>query len=169
MQELFGTVGILVPNIIIQFTSFLIFVWIMYKVLYGPLQQALHDRRTRIRESLEQAEEMKVQVEQDQVQFEADVRERQEEAHRVRQETIRRVADVEEEEMHRAREAAEKVRMDAERDAVMIKEQALHEAEREIATLVIEATGKVLDRSIDDPEHRRLVDEALEEIRSQTS
>jgi F-type H+-transporting ATPase subunit b len=169
MIELFDTVGILFPNILIQFTSFLIFVWIMYKVLYGPLQQTLQDRRERIRESLEHAAEMKVQVEEDQAQFEAEVRERQEEAHRVRQETIRRVADVEEEEMHRAREAAEKVRMDAERDAIMIKETALHEAEHEIADLVIEATGRVLDRSIDDPEHRRLVDEALEEIRSQTS
>ncbi|HJO07172.1 MAG TPA: F0F1 ATP synthase subunit B [Chloroflexota bacterium] len=169
MQELFGTIGILLPNIIIQFTSFLIFVWIMYKVLYAPLQQTLQTRRAQIRESLEHAKEMKIQVEEDQAQFEAEVRERQEEAQRVRQETIRRAADVEEKEMHRAREAAEKVRMDAERDAVIIKETALHEAEHEVANLVIEATGKILDRSIDDPEHRRLVDEALEEIRSQTS
>lgn len=169
MIALTESLGILFPNILIQFTSFLIFVWIMHKVLYGPLQQTLQDRRTRIRESLEQAEKMKAQVEEDQVRLEAEVRERQEEAHRVRQETIRRVADVEEEEMNSAREAAEKVRMDAERDAIMIKETALHEAEHEVANLVIEATGRVLDRSIDDPEHRRLVDEALEEIRSQTS
>lgn len=169
MIELFDTLGILFPNILFQFLTFLVFVWIMYKLLYGPLQKTLQDRRTRIRDSLEHAEEMKVQVEQDQKQFEAELRERQDEAHRVREETIRRVADVEQEEMHRARQAAEKVRTDAERDAVMIKEQALHEAEHEIADLVIEATGKVLDRSIDDPEHRRLVEEALTEVRNQTS
>ena len=61
------------------------------------------------------------------------------------------------------------IRMDAEQDATMMKEQALHEAQREIADLVIDATSKVLDRSIDDPEHRRLVEEALAEVRSQTS
>ncbi len=169
MIELSDSLGILFPNILIQFTSFLIFVWVMYKLLYGPLQQALQDRRARIRDSLEQAEEMKIQVEEDQKQFDAELRDRQEEARRVREETIRRVAHVEQEELHRARQAAEKIRMDAEQDATMMKEQALHEAQREIADLVIDATGKVLDRSIDDPEHRRLVEEALAEVRSQTS
>ena len=169
MLELFNTLGILFPNILFQFISFLIFVWIMYKVLYGPLQRTLDERRSRIRDSLEQAEEMKVQVEEDQKQFDTDLRDRQDEARRVREETIRRVADVEQEELHRARRAAEKIRMDAEQDATMMKEQALHEAQREIADLVIDATSKVLDRSIDDPEHRRLVEEALAEVRSQTS
>lgn len=169
MTELFNTVGILFPNILIQFTSFLIFVWVMHKLLYGPLRRTLDERRMRIRESLEQAEGMKVQVEEDQKQFEAELRDRQDDARRVREETIRRVADVEQEELHRARQAAEKIRMDAEQDAARMKEQALHEAQGEIADLVIEATGMVLDRSIDDPEHRRLVDDALAEVRSQTS
>ena len=50
-----------------------------------------------------------------------------------------------------------------------MRDKALREAHREISTLVIEAASKVLDRTIDDSEHRRLVDEALAEVRSQTS
>ncbi len=169
MSDLTNTLGILPLNILFQFISFGLFVLVMYKLLYGPLRQTLQDRRTRIRESLQQAEEMKVQVEEDQKQFDAELRDRQDEARRVREETIRRVADAEQEELHRARQAAEKIRIDAEQDATMLKEQALQEAQREISDLVIDATGKVLDRSIDDPEHRRLVEEALAEVRSQTS
>ena len=95
MIELFDTLGILFPNILIQFVSFIIFVWIMYKVLYGPLQRTLEERRTQIRDSLQQAAKMKVQVEEDQKQFDEELRDRQDEARRVREETIRRVADVE--------------------------------------------------------------------------
>ena len=107
MSDLTNTLGILPLNILFQFISFGLFVFVMYKLLYGPLRQTLQDRRTRIRESLQQAEEMKVQVEEDQKQFEAELRDRQDEARRVREETIRRVADVEQEELHRARQAAE--------------------------------------------------------------
>ena len=169
MIELFDSLGILFPNILIQFTSFLIFVWVMYKVLYGPLQRALQERQARIRDSLNQADEMQVRVEEDRKQFEADQREQQDRVRRARDASMQRVRDLEEEQIRQAREAAEKIRIDAEQDAASMRDKALREAQREISTLVIEATSKVLDRTIDDSEHRRLVDEALAEVRSQTS
>lgn len=164
MIELFDKVGILFPNVLFQFINFLIFVYLMYRILYRPLRKTLQDRRERIRGSLEEAARLHEQVRQRHEEMETQLQERREEAQRVRQEVLQRVRIVEQEHVEQARGAAGRIRAEAEREAAMMKERALHEARAQLADLVIEATGKVLRRSIDDAEHRRLVREALAEV-----
>ena len=73
---------------------------------------------------------------------------------------------MEQEELRRARADAERIRHEAEREAERLKTQAMREAREQLGDLVMQATSKVLEKSIDDPEHRRLVGDVITELES---
>lgn len=164
MIELFDGLGIFPRNIVFQLITFVVFVFLMNKVLYGPLRRTMDDRRQRISGSLKEAEVLKAEAEAEQERFKTDLRDRQEESRLMREESLGRIQEVESQEMQKARDSADRLRADAEREAIQIKSAALDDARDEVADLVIMATSRVLDRSIDDPEQRRLVDSVLLEI-----
>jgi F-type H+-transporting ATPase subunit b len=164
MIELFEGVGILFPNVLFQLVTFLLFVYIMYRLLYNPLRQTMQQRREKIRGSLEEATLMQEQAREERRSFEQSLRQQREEARRTRDEALQRVSVIEQEELKRARADADRIRQDAERDAERLKNQALREARGQLADLVVHATAKVLDRAIDDPEHRRLVGDVVTEV-----
>ena len=49
-------------NIAFQFVNFLIFIYLMYRLLFRPITEMLHRRRERIGESLREAEDLRGQV-----------------------------------------------------------------------------------------------------------
>ncbi len=164
MIELFEGVGILFPNVLFQLVTFLVFVYVMYRLLYKPLRQTMQERREKIRGSLDEATRMQEQASEERRDFEDSLQDQREEARRTRDEALQRVSVVEQEELKRARAAADRIRHEAERDAERLKNQALREARGQLADLVVQATAKVLGRTIDDPEHRRLVGEVIAEV-----
>jgi F-type H+-transporting ATPase subunit b len=50
------------------------------------------------------------------------------------------------------------------RDIEQETRRALDEIRKEVATLTVMATEKVTRKSLDDDDHRRLIEEALEEV-----
>ncbi len=164
MIELFEGVGILFPNIVFQLVSFLIFVFLMHRILYRPLRRTMSDRRERIQGSLAEAARMEEETREERRDFEEGLQEQREDIRRSREEALQRVGVVEQEELRKARADADRIRHEAEREAQRMKDQALREVRGHVADLVIEATAKVLDRTIDDPEHRRLVGEVIAEV-----
>ena len=164
MIELFEGVGILFPNVLFQLVTFLVFVYLMYRVLYKPLRQTMHDRREKIRGNLDEATRMRDEALDERREFEDNLQDQREEVRRTRDEALQRVSVVEQEELKRARADAERIRHEAERDAERLKNQALREARGQLADLVVQATARVLERTIDDPEHRRLVGDVVTEF-----
>jgi F-type H+-transporting ATPase subunit b len=162
--ELFEGVGILFPNLLFQLVTFLLFVWVINRLLFKPIARALGERRERIASDLEKAAELREQARTEQDRFQAELREQQAEAQRMRQEMAARMAELEEQQMQAARDAAARIRAEAQQESERLREQALASAKGELAELVVQATTKVLGRAIDDEEQARLVDEAITEI-----
>ena len=169
MVEIFGQIGILFPNIVFQFVTFLLFVYLMYRFLYHPLSRTMQERRERIRASLDEAARLRHETHAERQQLEESIRGQREEAGERHEEVLRRVRILEEEETQAARDDAHRIRAEAQREAAALKDRVLEEAQTEIADLVIRATGKVLERSIDDAEHRRLVEEVLAEVNGRSA
>ena len=164
MIELFKGVGILFPNVLFQLVTFLLFVYIMYRLLYKPLRQTMQERRERIRGNLDEATRVRDAARDERREFEDSLQDQREEARRTRDEALQRVSVVEQEELRRVRADAERIRHEAERDAERLKNQALREARGQLADLVVQATATVLERTIDDPKHRRLVADVITEF-----
>ncbi len=154
--------GITIPGVAWQITSFVILFGILYKLLYKPILRMLDERSAKITEGLESAERAREEA----AASREDMQRQLDEARTEGQAMIaqaREVADrFREEELAKARTeiAAERARAGAEiqreRDA------AVQELRKEFAGLAISAAERVTKRSLDGSSHRELIDDFLE-------
>lgn len=150
------------PGLIIwTIITFIVLLFVLKKLAWKPLLEALTAREEKIRESLEQAEharheaqrlieENQKQMQQAQSEFQRLMREAREEAERVR---AKRKQEAEAE----ARKIVEQGKMEIERE----KEAALTLLRSEVADLAIRAAERILDEELDEKKHRKLIDTFL--------
>ncbi len=158
--------GINLPDLLAQVVNFVLLFGLLYLVAYKPILKILDERSRKVKESMEQTEQIKVKL----AQSEEEVRKRIETASKEGQDVI-----------SRAQKAGEEVRQKAQQDAraeaeTMIsrakseiqreRDEAVGELRAEFADLTIRAAEKVIDRSLDKEAHRQLIDKVLEESKT---
>ena len=156
--------GISFPNILFQLVNFLIFLWILHRLLFKPVVAMLERRRERIAESLAEADRLRRQVEEERAEFRAELDSARAEAQRIREKATRTAEAMRARELDQARAEVERLLSDAAAEIDRSRAQAAEELRSRTAELVLSATSRVLDRTIDDPEHRRIVEEAIIEV-----
>ncbi len=131
---------------------------------FAPIQQAIDERRERIRQSLEEADrardeahELLEQHRQLIGQAKGEAEEILAEARRVGEATERRMRDETETERQRRLDDTKK-QIEAE------TRRALDLIRTEVADLSLIAASKVTGKSLDDADHRRLIEEAVGEL-----
>ncbi|MBE9482869.1 MAG: F0F1 ATP synthase subunit B [Chloroflexi bacterium] len=155
--------GISIPTLIAQIVNFAILFGLLYLVAYKPLMRIFDERSRRVKESIEQTEDIKKQA----ARAEEDSKKRIEEAGREGQVMIAKALSDGEEVRRQAREGA-----GLEAEAIIARARAEIQRERDgiidelhsqFADLTIMAAGKIIDRSLDKEEHRQLIDNVLKE------
>jgi len=161
---MFQQLGILWGNLLWQCLAFLVLIGLLYRFAYKPVIGILDERANRIRESMDQAEQIRrdnaaAAQKAEQIMGEAQMQTREilAQAQQMSQRTIS-AAQAE------AREQREKLLADAHKQIETDTQRAKDELQREVARLAILAASKVVGRSLDTPDHYRLVDEALSEV-----
>ncbi len=144
--------------------TFAIAVFILWKYAFGPLQRIIDERRARVRESLEAAEETRTEAQR----LLADYKE-----------SLARVRGEAEDILERARKAGESTKSEilaaakeqSDRRVEQARQQierdtrtALREIKTQVADLALMAAEKVTTRSLTDADHQRLIEEALKDI-----
>jgi F-type H+-transporting ATPase subunit b len=137
---------------------------ILRKAAYPRIVEALDKRRRAIDESIDAAERTRVEADKLLQEYRERLREAREQADDI---------------VVRARKASEKLADEAKVDAGKKREEmmeqtrrdieqetrrAIDEIRREVADLTVLATEKVTRKSLDDEDHRRLIEEALSEF-----
>jgi F-type H+-transporting ATPase subunit b len=155
--------GVNLPGLVAQLINFGLLVFLLRIVAYKPILRILDERAERVRLSLEQA---------DQVREEA--RRNQEELDARRQDALRQFQEI----TARANQAAERIHQEALAEAKRVAEdflarsraeidrerqQAIAEIRAQTADLALAAASRVVRRSLNQPEHYRIVEEALAE------
>ncbi|HUB36382.1 MAG TPA: F0F1 ATP synthase subunit B [Solirubrobacteraceae bacterium] len=158
---------LITPNVgltIWTLVVFLVSLYILNKVAFPRIRDALDQRRTSINESIDAAERTRAEAEK----ILKEYRERLEEARAQSQEIVQRARQTAESHEHEARDRGKEIIAEAakraERDIEVASKRALDDIRREVADLTIMATEKVTRKSLDDADQRRLVEEALEEL-----
>lgn len=141
--------------------TFVVLIYLLKRIAWKPLVQALQSREEKIRESLEQAEharseaqrlieENQKQMANAQAEFQRLMREAREEADKLR---TKRKQEAESE----ARKIIDlgKAEIDREKDAALVQ------LRNEVADLAILAAGRILDETIDKDKHRKIIDGVL--------
>jgi F-type H+-transporting ATPase subunit b len=155
------------PNVGLMIWALLVFgvsMWILWKLAFPRIAEALDKRQRAIEESIDSAERTQREAEQ----LLADYRERLAEARGQADEIVtraRRTGEAAEAEIvAEARAKREEMMESTRREIEAETRRAIQQIRAEVADLTIAATEKVTRKSLDADDQRRLVEEALSEL-----
>ena len=137
---------------------------ILRKFAYPRIAAQLDKRRRAIVESIDAAERTRVEADRLLQEYRERLREAREQADdiltRARKASDKVQEEAKVEATHKREELMEQTRRDIEQET----RRAIEQIRREVADLTVIATEKVTRKSLDDDDHRRLIEEALQEF-----
>ena len=158
---------LITPNVGLMIWTLLLFgisLYILWKLAFPRISEALDRRQHAIEESIDHAERVRHEADD----LLAEYRERLREARDQAQEIVdraRKAADAREREtLEEAQQRREQLMEQTRRDIDAETRRAIQEIRREVADLTVMATEKVTRKVLDDADQRRLVDEALRDL-----
>ncbi len=147
---------------IAQIIVFVTMVMLLWKLLYGPMNDLMEARSRKIAEGLAAAEaglEARAEAEAEVARQLDDARAK---AHEIIASAERRAAEINEEAVTRARKEAEGI-VDAAREEVNAEVQrARQELRQEVASIALLAAEKVIESDLDAAKHGKLIDGIVE-------
>jgi len=144
-----------------EILSFGILLWVLYKYAFPPILETLDTRERKIRESLEQAERHRVEAEHRMQEYEAKLNAASREAEAVLIQAKERAQRLLDENEQRLAAEAERVKGEATREIDQERRKAIQEIRSQATDLALLVAEKVVERSLNDADHRRLADEAI--------
>lgn len=165
MGQAFEALGINGPQLIAQVANFFVLLFVLRLVLYKPILRMLDERRSRIAEGVNAAEKARVEA----AQAEANIQAQLDAARREGQELVATAQAVGQRLQAEAREQANRDReqlLERARSEIQLeRDQAIAELRREFAGITVTAAERVINQSLDEERHKRIIDEALSESR----
>jgi F-type H+-transporting ATPase subunit b len=158
-------IGINLPLLIAFVVNFLILFALLGVVLYKPVLKMLDARQTKIKESIDQAEKIKIQLER----TEADIKLQLESARKEGQKIIAQAEQIGErlksEAKDEARHEAESLIGKARIEMQHKRDKDIEELRKQFATIAISVAEKVIKETLDKDKHKKLINEVLEEAK----
>jgi F-type H+-transporting ATPase subunit b len=164
--EALGALGINGPFLLSQIVNFLILFLALRILLWKPMLKMLNERKQRIAQGLEDAEQARRERERAQAEYE----ERIKQARQEREEILARAAEEGEqaraETLAQARAQAERIVAEGKETVERERQQMLAELRNQVATLSIAAANKLIGEALDEQRQRRLIDEFFSGIKA---
>jgi F-type H+-transporting ATPase subunit b len=158
---------LITPNVGLMIWTLLLFgisMYVLAKVAFPRISEALDRRQRAIEESIDASERTKREADE----LLAEYRERLHEARRQAEEIMsraRRAAEVHEREaQEEAVDKREQMMEQTRRDIEAETRRAIQEIRREVADLTVMATEKVTRKTLTEDDQRRLLEDALSEL-----
>ena len=154
------TTGLMIWTIV----CFLIALFVLKRYAFGPIQKLIDERRERIRQSLEEADEARTEARQLLEEHRKLIGQAKSEAEEILSES-RRVGEATERRMREETEADRQRRIEDTRKQIEAEtRKSLELIRSEVAELSLIAAEKVTRRSLDDADHKRLIEDAVGEL-----
>src|SRR4051795_657880 len=153
-------IGVMIWTLI----AFGITLLILRRLAYPRIAAALDKRRRAIAESIDAAERTRVEADRLLQEYRERLREAREQADDILVRARKASDRVQEEAKVEATQKREELMEQTRRDIEQETRRAIEQIRREVADLTVIATEKVTRKSLDDEDHRRLIEEALSEF-----
>jgi F-type H+-transporting ATPase subunit b len=138
--------------------------WILRRLAFPRIQEALEKRSRAIAESIDAADRTRQEADQILAEYRERLREAREQADDIVARARKAADRTQDDARVTAKETREEMLADARRDIEQETRRAIGEIRREVADLTVAATEKVTRKTLDDQDHQRLIDEALQEF-----
>jgi F-type H+-transporting ATPase subunit b len=153
-------VGLMIWTLI----SFGIAMFLLRKFAYPRIQTALEKRARAVAETIDAAERTRTEADRILQEYRERLREAREQADEIVSRARKAADRTQDEARITAKETREEMLADARRDIEQETRRAIGQIRREVADLTVIATEKVARKTLNDDDHRRLIDEALQEF-----
>jgi F-type H+-transporting ATPase subunit b len=154
------TPGLMIWTIV----CFLITLFVLKRYAFGPIQKAIDERRDRIRASLDEADRAREEARRLLEEHRALIGRAQTDAEEILSEA-RRIGDANERRMREELEEDRQRRLEDTRKQIEAEtRRALEQIRLEVVDLSMLAATKVTRKSLDDADHKRLIEEAVGEL-----
>lgn len=163
MQNL-SVISVNIWQILISMVNLLILTLIIKKFLYKPVKKIMDARRAAIDEDYAQAKTAREEAEQTRQNYEEAMAAAKMTGDQIIADANRTAEFRSNEIVAEARERASEIRRQAEADAVLERKKAEDEMKHEIANVSAQLTGKLLQREINEEDHRNLIDSFLNDL-----
>ena len=144
--------------------AFGITLWLLNKLAFPRIAEALDRRRRAIDESIDAANRAKREADELLEEYRARLREAREQADDIVVRARKAADTLTEETKADASKQREEMLAAARRDIEHETRRALEELRREVADLTVTATEKITRKSLTAEDHRRLIEDALSEV-----
>ncbi len=150
--------------ILASLANLLVIAWIVKRFLFKPVKKIMDARRAAIDADYEQAAAARAEAEESRLNYQAAMAAAEQTSGQIIADATRTAEHRSNEIISEAREKASALRRQAETDAVLERKKAEDDMKREIADVSTQLTGKLLQREINEEDHRALIDSFLREI-----
>ena len=157
------SLGISLPTLIAQLIAFGILFVLLRVFAYKPIMKMLDERAKRIKESMEQTEQIKAQATHAEEAVKQQIETGRKEGQEIITRAMRTGEELRQKAEQEARQQGEALIAKARDEIQRERDEAIGELRQEFADLAITAAEKVIDRSLDKEAHRQLIDKVLEE------
>ncbi len=143
---------------------FLFTMWVLSKVAFPKIQEALDKRARTISESIEAAERQRKESDELLAEYRGRLEEAREQADDIMARARKAAETAENEAKTAGKERGEELVAAAQREIDAATRRSLDQIRKEVADLTVLATEKVTRKSLSESDQRRLVEEALSEV-----
>jgi F-type H+-transporting ATPase subunit b len=147
-----------------EILSFAILFFVLYKYAFPGILSALEEREKKIKDSLDEAERHRSEAELKLKEYEAKLKTAAKEAEGILAATKERAQRLMEENEQRMTAEAERIRGDATREIDQERRKAIQDIRAQTTDLALMVAEKVVQRSLNEADHRKFADEALEAL-----
>lgn len=153
-------------EVIVALTSFLVLFGVLAKFAFPPITRMLDQRSENIRESLEKAEETRVEAERLLDEYKVQMTEARLEAAKVIEQGRKVAETMKNEILAKANEESAAVLVKAREEIQAEKRAAMAELQASVADLSVAVAGKLIGTSLSDAKHRKLIESYVAEVGS---
>jgi F-type H+-transporting ATPase subunit b len=144
---------------------FVLLFLVLKKYAWGPMLEGLHRREETIKSAVEEAKRVREEAERQHAALKAELTKAYEEIPKIMEEARRDAQNLKEEMRSAAQAEIQTERQRLRREIELATDQALQKIWTEAVQLAAQISAKAIRRYLSEDDHRRLLDEALAEIR----
>lgn len=144
--------------------TFLTLLFLLAKFAWKPLLAALEDRENKIKNSLEDAEKAKAELERINVKSEEIIAKARSEAQSIRVEAKAATERIKADLKAKAEEDSKKIREEAEKQIRVEKDKAINEIRQEVVDLSLAVAEKVIKKNLSKEDNQGLIEDSLKNL-----
>lgn len=164
MAELFHELGIVPSIIAAQITGFILLWIVLARFLFKPVLALLDARRQEIESTYQNAEDERAKAEEFRADYEKRLAGIEAEARARMQEAVKEAQNAKNEILADAKSRSDDILRRGQEDLAREREKTLTQLREEVVNISLDAAGKIIGESMDQPKHRKLVGDFIDRI-----